>query len=40
VGSGCRGDIKISDWLLSNMKKESVEKNGEITRLEHLGNEG
>jgi hypothetical protein len=40
VGGGCRGVIEISDWLKTNMEKESVEKKDEITRLNHLGNEG
>jgi hypothetical protein len=30
----------MSDWLKTNMEKESVENKDEITRLNHLGNEG
>ena len=40
MGGGCRGVITISDWLKSKMEKESVAKKDEITRLNHLGNEG
>ena len=40
MGCGCGGIIKISDWLKTDMEKESVAKKDEITRLNHLGNEG